>query len=104
MTTNQASGGVRRSSGRSHANRQKKAWRPAAPPPLLRGRPAARAVIEASPLDRRPGRDPLVVADAVRAPVAALGARGLPELDRVEVAARRVGVVLLARPRLQRLH
>ncbi len=48
-------------------------------------------------LDLGPGLLPLAVVHAVRLAVAAVGDRRLPELDRLEVRGRRIGVVLLAR-------
>src|SRR5438477_9190763 len=101
MTTNQASGGVRRSSERRPGRRQNSAENGTAPPPLRRGR---RTTSSNSAFDRCPGRDPLVVRDAALAAVGAGRDRRLPELDGVEVGARGVGVVLGTRARLKRLH
>src|SRR5256886_15185056 len=102
MTTNHASGGMRSTVVRSHGSRQNRARKATAPPPLGRGRRAAsKAKLS---LDRRPGRLPLRIADALLAAVRAGGERGLPELDRVEVGAGRVRVEGGAGPGLQRLH
>src|SRR5207249_1004674 len=104
MTTNHPRGGVSSSSGRSQGKRQKNAPRPAAPLVLERGRPDALTAIGSSPLDGRPGGDPLVVGDAILTAIRAGGDRRLPEVDGIEVRARRVRVVLRAGTRLQRLH
>src|SRR5207253_2926816 len=55
-------------------------------------------------LDRGPGRNPLVVWDAVFASIRAGGLGRLPEMDRVDVRARLGGVVLRARAGLQGFH
>src|SRR5581483_8204959 len=55
-------------------------------------------------LEPRPGLLPLRVVHAVVLPVAAVGDRGLPEVDLLEVRERRVGVVLLARALRELVH
>src|SRR5437660_3899201 len=104
MTTNHASGGVRRRSERSQGSRQNTAAKGTAPPPLGRGRPTASNATTLLALDRGPGRNPLVVWDAVFASIRAGGLGRLPEMDRVDVRTRLGGVVLGARAGLQGFH
>src|SRR5437879_13050857 len=98
MTTNHASGGVRRRSERSQGSRQNTAAKGTAPPPLGRGRPTAFTATTLLALDRGPGRNPLVVWDAVFASIRAGGLGRLPEMDRVDVRSM-VGSVVLGAPR-----
>src|SRR6267378_3520260 len=102
MTTNHARGGASSSSGRSHGSRHNRPAKGTAPPPFGRGRRAV--ATDKLALDRRPGGNPLVVRDAGLAAVGAGRDRRLPELDRVEIGAGRVGVILGARPGLKGFH
>src|SRR6267378_4957909 len=104
MTTNHANGGVRRRSERSQGSRQNRAAKGTAPPPLGRGRPTAFTATTLLALDRGPGRNPLVVWDAVFASIRAGGLGRLPEVNGVDVRARLGGVVLGARAGLQGFH
>src|SRR5438093_11290617 len=104
MTTNHASGGVRRRSERSQGSRQNTAAKGTAPPPLGRGRPTAFTATTLLALDRGPGRNPLVVWDAVFASIRAGGVGRLPDVDGVDVRARVGGVVLGGRAGLQGVH
>src|SRR2546421_12954150 len=104
MTTNQASGGVRRRSERSQGRRQNNVAKGTAPPPFGRGRLTVSTANWLLALDRGPGRNPLVIGNAVLASVRARGHRRFPEVDRLEVGARLVRVVLGARARLQGFH
>src|SRR5436309_14968678 len=100
MTTNHASGGVRRRSERSQGSRQNTAAKGTAPPPLGRGRPTAFTATTLLVLDRGPGRNPLVVWDAVFASISAGGLGRLPAVDGVDVRDTFGGVELGPRARL----
>src|SRR5665213_2288783 len=106
MRTNQPRGGASSTEARSQGRRHRKDWRGAVPP-FLRGRPVASTATfswGSGGGDAGPRRLPNRVRNALVAPVVARGDRRLPELDGVEIGARRVGVVLSARARLERLH
>src|SRR5438445_9235866 len=104
MTTNQASGGVRRRSERSQGRRQNSVAKGPGPPPFGRGLLTVSIAKWLLALDRGPGRNPLVIGNAVLASVRAPGHRRFPEVDRLEVGARLVRVVMGARARLQSFH
>src|SRR5947209_1787045 len=109
MTRNQTRGGDRVSSPRSHAwrHRTTAALRPSpfaervapdpgcgGPDPGVPGRSAITDTERPGSADYlSPGRDPVLERHAVVLTVAALGQRRLPELQRLEVGLRRVGVV-----------
>src|SRR5439155_22215436 len=104
--TNQASGGVRRSASRARGRRHSAA---AARLAIPTGGPSTVCVATRSsrPLARHlgvPRLDPLRVRHAVRLAVPAVGQRRLPQLDRLEVLQRGVGMVLRARALRQLVH
>src|SRR5438309_10551495 len=87
MTTNQASGGVRRRSERSQGRRQNSVAKGTAPPSFGRGRLTVSVAKWLLALDRGPGRNPLVIGDAVLGSVRARGDRRFREAGRLEVGA-----------------